>query len=61
MEDLTYWFVVEMVNSDIQSTGLALSTHNPRNDRQHPNDILDSVDIECVMLRLKNLLIVQLF
>lgn len=56
VEDYNHRFTLEVLTRDFKSGDLSISQRNLRRDRNHPNDILDRIDMETVTERLRTLL-----
>ena len=56
IEDENHYFTKETLTRTFESNDLALSSKNLRRDRNHPNDILDRIDVETVTEKLKKAL-----
>lgn len=56
VEDLNHRFTLEVLTRDFRSHDLTLSARNLRQDRSHPTDILDRIDVPSVTARLRELL-----
>jgi len=56
VEDINHRFTLEVLTKDFESNDLKLSAKNLRKDKQNVNDILDRIDHEEFIKRLKELL-----
>ena len=56
VEDINHRFVLEVIHRDFESNDLGLSRNNLRRHKNNPTDILDNLDIDAVIDRLKTLL-----
>lgn len=56
VEDMNHRFTIEVLTRDFNSNDLGISAKNLRKDREHPNNILDQIDVMQVNNTLKELL-----
>ena len=56
IEDENHYFTKETLTRTFESNDLTLSSKNLRRDRNHPNDILDRIDVEAVTEKFKKAL-----